>query len=300
MAKWRVVQKKPKYWLAALKMLLMTVILSISSGSIAQDSRPVVGIAQMEDLSGTGEADSFSAMIETVLIGTGKFRIIERRLIARLIEERNLAFGGLVQSRTPERIGGFEGVDYLIYGTLVELRHGMLAAANNGLNNGATETPQTNLTGCLQHIVQLEADIRITDATTGEIRVAERLSVTANAPTICGEGAAATNALRSAADQIASGLATTVFPIQVAFVQPDGQIILNYGEGTLRIGELHAVYGRSYGIPDPGSGGMIQVDGALLGTIRITDVQDRFSRAVPVAAFGTTPPVGSIVRHIDQ
>lgn len=57
----------------------------------AQDGPPVVGIAQMQDLTGTGQAETFSTMIETALIGSGKFRIIERSQLARLLEEQGLA-----------------------------------------------------------------------------------------------------------------------------------------------------------------------------------------------------------------
>ena len=38
---------------------------------------------------------------------------------------------------------------------------------------------------------------------------------------------------RSAADKIATGLVTAIYPIQVAAVQSDGVIVLNYGEGAI-------------------------------------------------------------------
>lgn len=275
---------------AGFAMFMALVALWSPSASWAQDNRPVVGIAQMADLSDTGEAEAFSVMIETALIGTNKFRVIERSQLAVLLEEQKLALGGLVRSSNPERLGGFEGVDYLIYGTLVALSH----------EKAGDDRATSERAACSPRRLRLEADIRITDTSTGEVRYVKRLSITEDSPPFCGDGGNTKLLLRSAADRISAGLTTAIYPIQVAAIEASGKIILNYGEGTLMVGDQLMLYGNSMELPDPSGSGRILIDGELLGPVQIDDVQANFSRASPLAKFDKPILLGSIARPSDE
>ena len=106
--------------------------------------------------------------------------------------------------------------------------------------------------------------------------------------------------LRASADKIATGLVTAIFPIQIAAVQGDGSIILNFGEGALRQGDYLMVYGEASEIPDPSGTGMIKIDGQKLGAIQVTEVQSAFSRAVAVTEFANGIPIGAIARPVSD
>lgn len=270
----------------------------------AQDNRPVVGVVQMNDMASTGKAEEFSAMLETAIISSGKFRVIERGQLARLLEEQQRAGGGVITTNRPGVVGGFEGVDYLIYGSITGIsavdRQDVGAQLLTGLlsNNNARAQPS-----CRSTRVRLEADIRITDTATGDVRYASRISEIQQSATVCGGGAQIdSNALlRSAAERIATGLSTAIYPIQIAANQSDGTLILNYGQGALNVGDYLAIYGPSTEIPDPsGSGRMISVDGSLIGLIRVSDVQASFSRANVVGEAGGPIVTGAIARPASE
>jgi hypothetical protein len=275
----------------------------VSSPATAQDdARPVVGIAQMEDLTGGGNADNFVAMIETAIIGSGKFRIIERARLSTLLEEQGLALGGTTTTNAPGQVGGFEGVDYLVYGTISSISATNRSDFGGSLLRGMLGGSNSNQQECYKTRVRMEADIRITDTETGEVRYAKRISEEQDSATVCGGGAQIDSSalLRSTADQIATGLVTAIFPIQVAAIQGDGTVILNFGEGAVRPGDFLMIYGEATEIPDPSGTGMIRIDGEQQGAIQVTDAQTGFSRAIQVTQFTVPLAVGAIARPVDE
>lgn len=275
----------------------LAALLLSPSHLLAQKSKPIIAIEQMEDLAGTGEAEKFSAMVATAIQSTGKFRVMERRM-GTLMREQTRAKGGVVTTRTPGRVGGFEGVDFLIYGSLTSV------SASNKTDIGSTVlsglfTPKGgSMKSCSNRIATLGVDIKITDADTGEIKYVTRISEQQKSAASCsGQGQIDTAVLlRSAADKVASGLVMAIYPIQVAAVQPDGGIILNYGEGSIQTGSIMSVYAKGAAIRDPDSGEVIGNTETKLGLIQVAEVTGRLSKAVAVSTFATLPPVGSIVR----
>ncbi|WP_077228658.1 CsgG/HfaB family protein [Sphingomonas hengshuiensis] len=221
----------------------LAVILSIActifplTGALAQGQtqaniKPVIAVMPIEDIAKTGQGDSFSQMISTAVASTSKFRVMERQRLDRVLREQGL--GGTITT-APKRIGGLQEVDYLIYGTITSV--------------GVKEEKSINLLGllskdappCSNMVATLSVDIQITDMKTGEIKLVKRIDEQQKSAARCDGGAASVDTprlLRSAADNIAGGLVTAIYPIVVAMVQPDGQLILNYGEGALQVGDL--------------------------------------------------------------
>lgn len=269
--------------------------------SAQSNDKPIVGIAQMEDLTGAAQADNFIAMIETAIIGSGKFRIIERKRLATLLKEQGLGRSGMVTTNNKKKTGGFEGVDYLIYGTITSISAVNKSNMGDNVLRGLLGGNRTQQAECFNTRVRMEADIRITDTNTGEVRYATRISEEQESATVCGGGGQIDSAglLRGSADKIATGLVTTIFPIQVAAIQGDGTVILNYGAGAVERGDFLMIYGETMVIPDPSGTGTIKIDGEKVGAIQITDVQTSFSRAVQVTPFAVPLSVGTVARPVD-
>lgn len=272
-------------------------ILLLPSQVFAQQGKPVVAIYQMDDLAKSGQADVFSQMIETAIAGTSKFRVIERSHLKVLQGEQARARSGVVTTNHPGRVGGFEGADYLIYGTItsvsVQKKNNVGMSMLGGLVNGNNAAPN-----CSNAIVTVSIDIKITDADSGEVKYVTRIDETQRGAAACNAESTIDSSLlfRTAADKIATALVTTIFPIQIAAVQADGTIVLNYGEGAVPRGGTMGVFSKGQAIIDPATGEKIGDDEQILGLIQVTDVTPRFSKAVAIAGFTAAPPVGSIVR----
>jgi curli biogenesis system outer membrane secretion channel CsgG len=280
------------------------VSLFLCNAAVAQSrpqGLPSVSIVEMQDLAQTGQAEAFRTMVQSAISSTQKFRIFEDN--TRVLRTRqNRANAGEFTTRTPGRRGGFEGADFLVYGAITSGS----ATRSTDVGSVAGRLVLNSVLGRGQDRVQcdrvaanLAVDIRVVDGTTGEVRYSGRINRTTQSQASCSGNAALDMAavLRGTADAVASKLVTTIFPVQIAAVQGDGSIILNYGEGTLAVGQILNVYGPGERIPDPANGTMMTVDGPQLGRIRVTEVNPRFSRAVAAAPFASPPAIGLIARE---
>ena len=276
----------------------------VPAAAPAPAARPSVAIFQMEDLANTSQAATFSTMIETAIASTGRFRVIERERLGRLLAEQGRARAGIVTSRNRGRVGGFEGVDFLIYGSItsvsVNARTDIGSSIVGGLLSGLQG--RNGNVHCANQAATLAIDIRITDADSGEIRNVSRISETQRVAMVC-NGQSQIDVpllLRGAAERIAGALVTAIYPIQIAAVQGDGTFILNYGDGTLAAGAILALYSRGQPIRDPTTGQIIGNDETKLGLIRVNEVSGRMSRASAVSIFAVPPPVGTVARAASE
>lgn len=268
---------------------------------VSAQTRATVAINQLDDTTGSGLAESFSTMLETAISTTGKLTIIERENLKPLVREKRAVKSGLVRGNPSAPLGGFAGVDYLIYGTITsvtvsENTTGLIGGIGLMLFKGGKGT------GC-SALVNLEADIKLTDAQSGEIRYSSRVSQRENVAIDCGE----TNKnvdynplIRSAARKIALELVTSIYPMQVANSTGDGFIMINYGSDALALGTGISIYQKGQGFTDPATGELLGSDDILLGSGVIVESNPKFSKAKLVGskAKGLTIPVGSIVRVV--
>jgi len=261
--------------------------------------QPIVAVAQIDDIAGSGQAKTLTQMMLTAIAATQKFRVMERAQLDVMVQEQQRAKSGLVKSRNGGNIGGFETADYLIYGTITSLSTTKKSDFGSTFGMALLSGDKQQSTNCYGGEVTLSLDIRITDGATGQIRYVKRIDEKKKAGTICGEGVPQVNAtelLRSASDKVASGLVTAVYPIKVANAQSDGTLMLNYGEGTLQVGDLIAIFRAGEGVIDPDTGKQIGSIEQRIGVAQVTDVQSSFSKAKSVAGFETPSQVRDIVR----
>ncbi len=277
---------------------ILAAFLLLAPAQVLAAGKPVVAIYQMDDLAHSGQAEALSAMIETAIESTSKFRVIERQHLGVMVGEQARAKSGLVTSNTPGKVGGFEGADFLIYGTITTLSVVSKSDIGTSVVASIFMPPNSNV-NCNNTFATLGIDIKITDARTGEVRYVTRINEVQKSASNCtGQRAEIDPAalMRAAADKVANSLVTTIYPIQVAAVQADGTVILNYGEGSLTPGAVLAVYTKGEVIKDPATGEVLANDEVKLGYIRVTEIAGRVSKATPMSTFASTPPIGSIVR----
>jgi curli biogenesis system outer membrane secretion channel CsgG len=274
-----------------------------------QVHKPVVSIDDIRDLANTGQSEVLKQMIETTIINTGKFRIMERgeQGTGVLLREQQGAKAGLYTSNTPGKIGGFEGVDFKVYGTITTAGAGRKrdagASLAMGLGGSMLGGPlggfMQNHSDCRSNSASIAIDIRITDASTGEERYAKEITQTEKGATTCGGGSdnVDLNALfRSAAQNISMGLVTTMYPVKVVGIGSEGVVLLNYGEGLLEPGEVMAIFQQGESIVDPDTGAVLGNSESLLGLVRVSEVLPKMSKSTILTGFATPPAVGSIAR----
>ncbi len=282
--------------------LALTILSCVAFGAAPaawSQGRPVVAVYEMTDQANSGQADALSTMVQSAIADTNKFRVMERNF-GNLVREQESGNRGMVTTNTPGRSGGFEGADYLVYGTITSVSTRQAADLGSTIGMallGSAVGTQSSAT-CSRAIATIAVDIRIVEQSTGEVRYTDQLNEEGRSGSSCtgGEGIDLSNLLRTIANKVASGLVMEIFPIQVAAVQSDGTIMLNYGEGTLAPGETLTLFARGESIRDPATGELLTDEGTPLGQIRVTEVTPRFSRAVAISTLSATPEVGTVAR----
>ncbi len=279
--------------------IILCGLAALSSAAAAQESRPTVGVYRMDDVAQSGRGEALSAMIESAIVSTNKFRVIEREQMSRINVEDARVRGGQVTSNSGRRRAqAVEGVDYLIYGTITALSGEARSDIGSSLLAGVLSGSSNRNTNCGRMRVTLALDIRIVDFDSGEIKYVDRINETGQSGAQCGGTAQfdPTPLFRTAADRIAGGLVTTIYPIQVAAVTGDGTFVLNYGEGTLTLRQMMTIFQRGEPILDPATGEVIDNNETPLGLICVSEVLPRSARATALTTFATQPPVGSHLR----
>ncbi len=269
----------------------------------SQVKKPIVGVKEMKDLANTGQAEALSTMILTAITAGNRFRVIERQL-GNLADERSLQRSGTATSRNPGQRALAEGVDFLIYGAITQGQTKAKADVGSTLGMAVLGglLGQRNTPTCAIATASLAIDIRIVDTDTGQVRWADTIRHDERSGSTCGANGTIDymSLFRSAAQKISTGLTLALYPIKVAGSQPDGLILLNYGEDTLRVGDTLKIYGATGGAclaVDPDSGECLSKDeGAEIGMVQVTEVMPRFSRAAMITPFPAAPAPGSVAR----
>ncbi len=238
---------------------------------------PVVAVAQFEstvDNEGyfrtESNPDNYESMLETQLIKVGRFTVYERNKLDQVLGEQGLQ-QNLSNNGTQLQI---EGVDYLIYGSVTK-------------KSTVEKQLRTGQFASVSVISTFGVDIKIVDATTGEIRRAEAIEASVEA----GKGIATGNfssadasgdgfveAQRLVAKKSAALLAESIFPIRVVDIDgPD--IYLNYGDSILSVGDQVTVVREGREIVDRDTGKVLGSRERVLGELEIVSTNSNFSIA---------------------
>jgi len=98
----------------------------------------------------------------------------------------------------------------------------------------------------------------------------------------------------------ASAIVNSIFPIEVIKADDTG-IYLNRGEGGgIDVGESYNVFGQGEALVDPASGETLGSTETLLGRVKISRVNSKFSVANPIGKLSQMPKPGDILRPIND
>lgn len=262
---------------------------------VAEPNLPVVAITKIkapvnDNYRGSrvnAKQENFQTMLETQMAQVGRFKIIERNRVDEILSEQGLnnEFG---DGQTAG--GGFNvgGVDYLVYGAITKLGQRKKAMATGNFASASL-------------ITEFSADIKVVDASTGEVRKAETVSVesktaagmaTGSFASIKGSGDPLSDIQRIAAKKVAALIATSIFPIEV--VKGGDVIYLNYGSAILDQGDIVNAYRPGEELIDESTGINLGSEEEFEGELEVIQVTAKFSKAKLIS--GTQPSKGSLIR----
>lgn len=250
---------------------------------------------------GRGMAD----MLVTALVKSGRYTVIERQNLDKMLAEQKLGVSGLVTPQSAAKIGKLLGVEMAIIGTVTEFGYKK--------NNIGGRIKGIGL-GVKSQSAVVAVDVRFINTTTGEIIKAESvrkekskkgLSFSTSTFNFHNQSqfdqSLVGKATREAINEIVKLLDTASQTIQweakIIKATPSGKVYINKGSlSGVKIGDVFAVYHKGEPLIDPDTGISLGAEEEKIGTIKI--VQDIAGGKASVARVlsGSGFQTGDIVR----
>lgn len=286
-------------YLEKIKAIFAYMLITFSATSFAADL-PIIGITEIT--SGVdsknyyeyknSKAGNFQTMLETQMVKVGRFKIIERNRLDEVVSEQALQ-GEFSDSGTAMNLGA---VDYLVYGSITKF--------------GAKKKEiSTKKFATVKVIAEFGIDLKVVDATNGEVRRAETVEVTmetgsgmATKGISTGDVAAdpLADVQRRAAKKVAAAISESIFPIQIITFREDNDTsccaYVNYGEAVLSIGDKLKVVEKGESLIDEATGLDLGSTERKIGVLEVTESLEKFSKARILS--GETPSRGQLARII--
>lgn len=277
------------------KFILPSVLVMVMNVTAAD--LPIIAITEIKSSVDSGrwkdyknsKATNFQNMLETQLVQTGRFKIIERNRIDEVLSEQLLQ-GEFSNSNTEVKAGA---VDYIVYGSITKF-------------GSKKKTVKTSGITVIKYISEFGVDLKVVDVLSGEILKAKSIDeiIETGASTSTGSfGTADVEAdplsviQRFAAKSAAALIAESIFPIKVIAWEDDGASCcgyLNYGESILSEGLILKVIKQGSSFVDPDTGLTLGSTEKIIGKVEVIEVLEKFSKAKVIE--GKKPTGGELVR----
>ena len=147
--------------------ILLTLVLSIGSGSLFAQEKPRIGVLRFtNNVAGlywwhSNVADELSDLLASELVSTRAFQVLERKEINAVFSEQELSASGRVSQSTLVKMKKIKGAKYLIAGTVS-------AFEESGKKGGKVRFKGLSLGGSKTK-TYIAVDVKIIDTETGEI-----------------------------------------------------------------------------------------------------------------------------------
>ena len=147
------------------RFLFAFILLFVAATAFA--AKPAVGVAEFKNDTSAGwwysdVGDDLSGMLANELAGTGKFKVVERDKLDKVLEEQDLADSGRIKKSTGAKIGEVTGAQYLVFAT-VSAFDTKTASTGGGVSFRGISL------GGKKEEAYIAVDLRVVDTTTGEV-----------------------------------------------------------------------------------------------------------------------------------
>jgi curli biogenesis system outer membrane secretion channel CsgG len=274
-------------------MFIAVMMLVCGTPTWAKDRVAVMDFENKAQYGGWRVGRGASDILTTELAKTGKFSVMERNKLASVMKEQDMGASGRFDPATAARIGKIIGVEYIITGAVTEYGQSASGGGGGGVRVGKKG-------------YHASVDVRMVDATTGEIVFADSATASKSSMDVrvfgFGGGESfnekkASAVMRTAIQEIAAKITSKPLtpsgepaaaggPVFVADV--DGKTVtLNKGSNAgLKVGQKVTISRKGKVIKDPQTGKVLKIKYKKIGAIKLTEVEDAYAEGEVVSGAG--------------
>lgn len=276
--------------------------------------KKTIGVGSFENKAGGWAnwdlGNGMAEMLTTALIRTGRFTVVERPEIQRVITEQDFGVSGRTAEGSAAQIGKILKAQIMISGAVTEFE------ASGGGQGGGFAVQGFSI-GADRSVAKVGVNVRIYDTTTGQILdsqhcegIAEEggLSFSYADPNfaIGGGGFDKTplgRACQMAIDKAVFFITTRMQNVpwygRVVDVKEDGKVFVNAGASSgIVAGDTLSVFRPGEALIDPETGMDLGSELTKIGQVQILNVQDKFSIATIIGGGGFQR--GDLLKYEDQ
>jgi len=230
--------------------------------------------------SGGSVGDGMSDMLITALVKSGRYQVMERGEIQKLLDEQSLGQSGVVTQESAAKVGQMLGVELAVFGAVTEFgwAEGNVGGslAKKGLGVGVKTSSAT-----------VAVDVRMVNTSTGEIIAAEnvRKQQSKKGISLSTEkfdfdnrdkfddslvGKAAREAIETMVEIIHENMVN--IPWQAKIIKADATVYINAGASQgLQVGQVLNVFRPGEELIDPDTGISLGSEETKVGAVKITN-----------------------------
>ena len=233
--------------------------------------------------------EGLAEMLTSELSKTGQFIVVERQALGDIVKEQELGQSGLIRGETAARTGQILGAQIVVRGAVTEFEE-QASGGGAGIRFGGFGAE-----GSVRN-AHVALDIRLIDTSTGQVIASHNAAKSAPAAgggigarvgtvTFGGDaffqtplGQATRAAMQDALQFIMATAFKAVTPSFSIVKVEGGMAYVNAGANSnVRVGDVFMVYSKDEDLVDPDTGLKLGSDEKIVGSIQVTNVQEKFS-----------------------
>ena len=271
-----------------------------------------VAVSRFEDRTGSGYhslGEGIADMLVTALVKSGKFIVIERQEIERIIKEQQFGESFMVTPETAPKVGQLLGAELFIVGSVSEFgqKESNMSGGMSILGGGISTKKSRAV-----------IDIRLVNTSTGEIVAAESEEGTESSTGISVRyedidfsnqnswdntdiGKAAREAINGCVKLIAENMEKIPWSGKILKTNTDGTVLMKPGsEGKVKPGMEFFVFRKGEEVKDPDTGLSLGTEESLVGKIQVMEDALKGKAAKAKILQGSDFKTGDIVRDKEK
>jgi curli biogenesis system outer membrane secretion channel CsgG len=294
------------------KFFLFLVATLVLSMSVSGQLKKRVAISRFEDRSGSGYhslGSGVADMLATALVKSGKFLVIERQELDKLVEEQKLGESGLVTAQTAPKVGQLLGAELFVVGAVTEC-----GTKESNIGGGISVFGGGLKTKKARTVV----DIRLINTSTGEIIASEAEEGTESTTGVAVRyeaidfnnqdswdntdiGKATRQAVNGTVELITKNMEKIPWSGKILKVNADGTVLMKPGsEGNVKPGMELFVIRKGEEIKDPDTGLSLGAEETKVGKIKTTEDMLQGKAMKATILEGMNFKVGDVVRDKEK
>ena len=234
-----------------------------------------VGLLRYQQNASTTPIQGIEEMLTSSLYNTNRFDVIERKQIEALMVEQDFGDSGRVTDESAAHIGRLLGAEFMLFTTI---------------NEWTPKKKSRGTVGSRRSVAEVAISLRVVDAETARVAFAGTFRATAtnrsmHVPFFRKRDVAPVNyamasCINKAIYKFASNIKVKAWKGAVVAVNGD-LVTLNGGENRgVVVGDVYRAVQKGEELIDPEDGTSLGFQQEIIGTLKVTSVQERTSSAV--------------------